>query len=466
MLPVVALVGRPNVGKSTLFNALTRTRDAMVADRPGVTRDRHYGICRTGERPFVIVDTGGIFGDADVLADLTRIQADAAIDEADVIVVMTDGREGVMAADYEIVAELRRRGKPLILCVNKVDAVSETEVSTEFASLGLAPMVPIAAAHRRGIDELVEQIAQALPPVASDAQSEPSHPDTVRLAIVGRPNVGKSTLVNRLLGEDRVLVSPVAGTTRDAIEVPLERDGRHYRLIDTAGMRRRARVEDQVERLSVIKALQALEMADVAIVMIDASDGVTEQDVTVLGHVLESGRGVILALNKWDGLDAYQRQRASDELSRRLDFVTWAPRVTISAKHGSGLKELMDYVDQTAQAGRFEVGASEMTRAIEIAVTAYQPPLVQGKSPKLRYAHLGGHRPLRVVVHGSRLARLADSYKRYLENFLRKRYRLIGTPIRLDLREGDNPFAGRRNVLSERQVRKRQRLIRHAKRRR
>lgn len=468
MLPVVALVGRPNVGKSTLFNQLTRSRDAVVADRPGVTRDRHHGICRDAERPFIVVDTGGLYGDGDELADLTTGQAEAAITEADVVVLVCDARDGLMPGDRRILDQARRRAKALVVAVNKSDAADAVATLAEFAALGVDPTLPVSAAHRRGLDLLQAAVKVHFPPppAESPAGVQPAGDETaVRLAIIGRPNVGKSTLVNRLLGEERVIVSDVAGTTRDAIEVALERDGQRFVLIDTAGVRRRARVEDEVEKISVIKTLAAIESAEVVVVMLDASEGITEQDVTVLGHALEAGRGLVVALNKWDGLDSYQRQRCETELARKLDFVAWAPRVTISARHGSGLRELMDFVTRTARSGRFDAGAAEITRAVEAAVAAYQPPLVRGKSPKLRYAHLGGHRPLRVVIHGSRLAHIAEAYKRYLENFLRKRYRLVGTPIRLDWREGGNPFEGKRNELSERQVRKRQRLIRHAKRR-
>lgn len=468
MLPVVALVGRPNVGKSTLFNQLTRSRDAVVADRPGVTRDRHYGICRDGGRPFIVVDTGGLYGDGDELSELTFGQAEAAIDEADVIVLVCDARDGLMPGDRRILDQARRRAKALVVAVNKSDAADAIALLAEFAPLGVDPTLPVSAAHRRGLDTLVAEVSarfQALPPESAVELPVPASRESIRLAIIGRPNVGKSTLVNRLLGEERVIVSEVAGTTRDSIEVPLERDGKKFVLIDTAGVRRRARVEDEVEKVSVIKTLAAIESAEVVVVMLDASEGVTEQDVTVLGHALEAGRGIVVALNKWDGLDAYQRTRCETELERRLDFVAWAPRVTLSARHGSGLRELMDFVGRTSESGRFDVGASEITRAVEAAVAAYQPPLVRGKAPKLRYAHLGGHRPLRVVIHGSRLAHIAEGYKRYLENFLRKRYKLVGTPIRLDWREGANPFEGKRNELSERQQRKRQRLIRHAKRR-
>lgn len=460
MLPVVALVGRPNVGKSTLFNALTRTRDALVADRPGVTRDRHYGVWR-GRREAVVVDTGGLYGE-DALAAPTHAQAEAAIDEADVVVLVVDARDGLLPADRSILDGLRRRGRRAVLAVNKCDGLDEAAALAEFAALGVPASIAISAAHRRNLAQLEAAIADALPP-AVGAVPVPDG-DRIRIAVIGRPNVGKSTLINRLLGDERLVVSPVAGTTRDAIEVPLERDGLRCTLVDTAGVRRRGRVDDAVERLSVIKTLQAIERAQVAIVMIDASEGVTEQDASVLGHALEAGRALVIAVNKWDGLDAYQRERCRSELERRLDFVGYAARVPIAALHGSGLGELMQAVRRAWRAANWQAGTAEVTRALEIAVQSCQPPLVRGHPPKLRYAHLGGSNPPTIVVHGSRLKALKDSYKRYLENFFRRRYRLEGTPIRFEFRESDNPFEGRRNALSERQLRKRRRLIANARR--
>jgi GTP-binding protein len=464
MLPVVALVGRPNVGKSTLFNALTRTREALVADRPGVTRDRHYGVCRLGAQPFVVVDTGGLDGDADELHALTEVQAEAALDEAAVIVLVTDAREGLVPGDSAVMRRVRRRGKPNLVAVNKVDGVDESAALADFAALGAASTLPLAAAHRRGVDALVAAITARLPDEAPVEEAAADH--GVRIAVVGRPNVGKSTLVNRLLGEERVVASELPGTTRDSIRVPLERDGKRYTLIDTAGVRRRARVEDAVEKFSVIKTLQSLDDADVAVVMLDASEGVTEQDSTVLGHVLEAGRALVIAINKWDGLDSYRRARCRTELDRRLDYVPYAIRVFMSAKHGSGLGELMKAVDRAHRSANREFGASELTRALEAAYEGFQPPMVRGHTAKLRYAHQGGRRPPTIVIHGSRLRSLPDSYKRYLVNVFRERFKLVGTPVRLEFREGANPYAGRRNELSERQVRKRKRLVRHVKRKR
>lgn len=463
MLPAVALVGRPNVGKSTLFNAITNTRDALVADEPGVTRDRHYGICRSAARPFVVVDTGGLTDERELLAELTVRQSLAAVEEAAVAVFVVDAKDGMTAADQTILAQLRRFGRPIILAVNKTDGRDLQAAVNEFSALGLARVVPMAASHRRGVPELMDAIDELLPDEV-DAEELPDDAG-VRVAIIGRPNVGKSTLVNRLLGEERVIASEVPGTTRDAIEVALTRDGRDYVLIDTAGVRRKGRVEEAIEKFSVIKTLQALERAHVAVLMVDAAEGVTEQDASVLGYALDAGRALVVCVNKWDGLGEYPRERCASELERRLDFVQWAERVFISAKHGSGLRELMAAVDRAYASSIIDLGASEVTKAIELAVEAFQPPMVAGKVAKIRYAHMGGRNPPRIVLHGSRLESLPASYIRYLENFMRRRYKLVGTPVVIETRAGSNPFAGRRNELTEKQVRSRRRLLRHVKKR-
>ncbi len=463
VLPVVALVGRPNVGKSTIFNALTQSRDALVADRPGVTRDRHYGVCRGDEGAFVVVDTGGLYGDGDELSDLTREQAEAAIAEATVVVLVVDAREGLLPGDQRICDELRKAGRDCVLAVNKCDGLDENSAQAEFARLGMSPSIGLAASHRHNLDRLAALLRERLPAVVDTDLA--SDPERIRVAIVGRPNVGKSTLVNRLLGEERVIVSEHAGTTRDAIHVRLERDGRKYLLIDTAGVRRRARVEDAVEKFSVIKTLQAMEQAQVVIVMIDAGQGVTEQDVTVLGHALHAGRALVVAINKWDGLDRYLRERCRTELHRKIDFAPWALQAYISAREGSGLGELMKMVNKAWRSTQWEGSASDLTKALELAIESHQPPLVRGHAPKLRYAHMGGKNPPRVVIHGTRLSSVAASYKRYLENTFRKHFRLEGVPVRLEFKEGENPYKGKRNVLTERQVRKRQRLVRNARKR-
>jgi GTP-binding protein len=463
MLPVVALVGRPNVGKSTLFNVLTRSRDALVADLPGVTRDRHYGICRLAERHFVLVDTGGLADDQEGLAGLTARQVDMAIAEADVLVFVVDARDGLLPTDQAILERLRRTSKPMLLAINKIDGLDEAMALSDFARLGVAAPLPLAASHGHGTLQLVKAIEARLP----EGEPELAAGDVeggVRVAIVGRPNVGKSTLVNRLLGEDRVIVSDVAGTTRDSIRIPLERDGRRYTLIDTAGVRRRSRIDDAVEKFSVIKTLQSIDAANVVVILLDASEGVTDQDAGLIGHALDAGRAMVIAVNKWDGLKTYDREQCKRSLERKLVFVDWAPRLTISALHGTGIGELMRRVNQVHAAANKKMTASDLTRALEAAYAAYQPPLVRGHSPKLRYAHPGGSNPPTIVIHGSRTKHLAESYRRYLENFFRKRYKLDGTPVRIDFRDGENPFAGKKNVLTEGQQKRRQRMIRNAKR--
>jgi GTP-binding protein len=465
MLPVVALVGRPNVGKSTLFNVLTRSRDALVADMPGVTRDRHYGICRTNEeRPFVVVDTGGLSGIDDGLDGLTARQVRLAIEEAQVLVFVVDARDGLLPQDRTILDELRRSGKPIIAAVNKTDGLDEETALAEFAVFGIAATLPLSAAHNRGTEDLVDMLLPLLPAEPDEAE-EQVEDGSIRVAIVGRPNAGKSTLINRLLGEDRLIVSDVAGTTRDPIRVPLERDGKRYTLIDTAGVRRKARVEEAVEKFSVIKTLQSIAAAQVVVIMIDARENLADQDLTLIGHAMEEGRALVIAVNKWDGLDAYQREQCQRALDRRLVFVDWAKQVYISALHGSGLRELMRAVVRAHASATKELNSSDLTRTLEKAYESYQPPLVRGHAPKLRFAHPGGSNPPTVVIHGSRTKHIAPAYRRYLENFFRKRYKLEGTPIRIEFREGENPYAGKKNVLTEAQQRKRQRMIREMKKR-
>ena len=463
MLPVVALVGRPNVGKSTLFNALTRSRDALVADMPGVTRDRHYGVCRLAERPFVVVDTGGLSGADEGIEGLTAQQVRLAIAEANLLVFVVDARDGVLALDRNILDELRRSGKPIIAVVNKTDGVDEQTALAEFSAFGLGATLPLAAAHNRGIDTLV---ATALPLLPDDRDNDPAFDDSgIRVAIVGRPNAGKSTLINRLLGEDRLIVSEVAGTTRDPIRVPLERDGQRFTLIDTAGVRRRAKVEEAVEKFSVIKTLQSIAASQVTVVLIDARENLADQDLTLIGHAMDEGRALVIAVNKWDGMDTYAREQCQRALERRLAFVEWAKTVFISALHGSGLRELMRAVVRAHSAATRQLSSSELTRTLEKAYEGYQPPLVRGHAPKLRYAHPGGSNPPTVIIHGSRTKHIAPAYRRYLEGFFRKRFKLEGTPVRIEFRDGENPYAGKKNVLTENQQKKRQRVIREHKRR-
>ena len=462
ILPIVAIVGRVNVGKSTLYNALTNTRDAIVSDTPGVTRDRRYGVCRAYERAFLLVDTGGIGEpDSELEAYIGR-QARVAMKEADVIILLLDGRAGLLPDDYGLAAELRKSGKSVLVVVNKTDGLDPNHAGSAAAELALGEPHLIAASQRRGVSDLAQTILENLPPVQ---QSEVPHEDlkTIRVAIVGRPNVGKSTLVNRLLGTERVLAYDKPGTTRDAIEVEVERDGVALTLIDTAGIRRKARVSEALEKFSIIKALQSIESAEVAVVMIDAQAGVTDQDVTIVGHVLQAGRALILALNKWDGLERHQRTAVESEISRRLDFVPWALQAPISALHGSGLGELMKVIKRAHTSAVRVFSASELTETVNRAFEAHQPPLVRGKLAKLRYAHQGGRTPPRIIIHGTRLNSLPESYRRYLENSLRDRFKLKGAPVIVEFREGKNPFAEVKNELTDRQIARKRRIIRISK---
>ena len=464
MLPLVALVGRPNVGKSTLFNALTRSRDALVHDAPGVTRDRNYGVCRLDpERPFVLVDTGGIAGQEEGLAGATAKQSRAAAEEADLVLFVVDGREGASALDDAILAWLRKRDRPVLLVVNKTDGIDMQAALNEFARYGFRDRIGVSSSHRTGLDALLADVLARLPE-QGETQVLDDDPKRMRVAFIGRPNVGKSTLVNRLLGEERMIASEVPGTTRDSIAADLERDGRKYRLVDTAGIRRKSKVEEAVEKFSIVKTLQAIEECQVAVVMLDAGEGVTEQDASVLGAVLDAGRALVVAVNKWDGQSEYQRGQVEALLSRKLAFVEWAEHVRISAKHGSGLRELFRGIHRAHASATKVFSTSEVTRAVEAAYNANPPPVVRGHVPKLRFAHPGGENPPTFVVHGTRLKSLSATYQRYLENFFRKRFKLVGTPIRFLFREGENPYKDKKNVLTDRQVAKKQRLIRRVKR--
>ena len=457
MLPVVAIVGRPNVGKSTLFNALTRTRDALVADMPGVTRDRQYGISRVGERPCLLVDTGGLISNAEGIDYLTAQQVHQAIEESELVLFVVSARDGRMAEDTEIAALLRRSSRKVVMVANKIDGLDENTAMADFASLGMGDLLPVAATHRRGLDSMMKVVDRHLP-VMSEPDEEGEDTDRMRLAIVGRPNVGKSTLVNRLLGEERVLAFDQPGTTRDTISTHLERDGQHYELIDTAGVRRRSRITEVVEKFSTIKALQAIDRAHVVVLMLDAGEGLTDQDTTLLGHVLTQGRALVIVLNKWDGLDAEHRKRVKSVLDRKLTYVTWAQRVTLSALHGSGIQELMNAVQVAWKSALKDFSTPELTRVLKAAFDAHQPPMKQGRTAKLRYAHSGGKLPPRIVIHGSRTDTIPDAYRRYLVNRFIKHFKLKGTPVFLSFRDSDNPYKDRKNVLSRRQIDKRKRL--------
>jgi GTP-binding protein len=461
VLPVIALVGRPNVGKSTLFNAITRTRDALVADLPGLTRDRKYGYAQVGGRRCVVVDTGGLVETTQGIEQLMAEQTLKAVAEADRVLLLVDARAGCTPEDLHVAGVLRRSGRQVLVVANKAESLDPDIAAADFHQLGFGAPVAISASHGEGIGPLVEQALDGLP-IPEDS-SESLGEDGIRVAVVGRPNVGKSTLINRLIGEERLLAFDEPGTTRDAVRVPFERDGVRYTLIDTAGVRRRARVSEAVEKFSIVKTLQAIEDAHVVVGVLDAHESVAEQDASLLGLVAERGRALVIAVNKWDGIPPDQREAIRDGLDLRLDFLTFAPVHFISARHGTGVGDLLGMVRTAYDAAMRELPTKELTNALEQAVIAHQPPLVRGRRIKLRYAHQGGRNPPIVVIHGNQTQHVPKAYRRYLENFFRERFRLKGTPMRIEFRTDENPFAGRRNELTPRQVRKRRRLIRRVK---
>lgn len=463
MLPVIALLGRPNVGKSTLFNQLTRSRDALVADEPGLTRDRQYGFGKIGSRPYIVIDTGGISGEAEGIDALMLQQSMKALAEADAAVFIVDGRAGISADDERIAAELRRSGKPVWLAVNKTEGMPGDIVSAEFHALGLAAPRAISAAHGQGIAALMDDILEPFP---EDRVAEDEADDRIRVAVIGRPNVGKSTLINRLIGEERLVAFDKPGTTRDAVAVPFERDGARYTLVDTAGVRRRSRVSAAIEKFSIVKTLQAIEEAHTVIIVFDAREGITDQDASLAGLALDRGRAIVLAVNKWDNLPPEQRDRIRAEVDLRLPFLSFARLHYISALHGTGVGDLLGSVREAFEAAMAELPTSALTQLLEEAVRVHQPPLVRGRRIKLRYAHQGGKRPPVIVIHGNQTERVPDAYRRYLENRFRERFNLFGTPIRIEFRTGENPFKGRRNVLTPRQVQKKKRMLQHFKRNR
>jgi GTP-binding protein len=476
MLPVLALVGRPNVGNSTLFNRLTRTRDALVADLPGLTRDRQYGIGRVGPGPYVVVDTGGISG-GDGIEALSEQQVRIAIAEADHLLFLVDARDGVAPGDLDIAAELRRTGKAITLVANKVDHLDWSLAAAELHQLGLGDPQPIAAVQGRGVSALITRVFERLPesqPASAAGHSEETpeeaadetRTEAVRVAVVGRPNAGKSTLINRLLGEERVVVYDHPGTTRDSIEVPFSIGERHYRLIDTAGMRRRARISETVEHFSVIKTLQAIEACHVAILLLDAHAGIGEQDATLAAHLIDSGRALVVAVNKWDGLTPDARAALRSAIERKLPFLGFAEQHRISALHGSGVGLLLEAADRAYANAMRTLPTPLLTRLLEDAVREHSPPLVKSRRIKLRYAHQGGRNPPIIVIHGNQTESLPESYQRYLISRLREALRLQGTPLRLELKSGTNPFAGRKNELTPRHRQKRERLRAFVKRKR
>ncbi len=463
MKPVIAIVGRPNVGKSTLFNQLTKSRDAIVADFSGLTRDRKYGEGRVGDKAFICIDTAGIGQEVEEGVDeLMSQQSWLAIRESDVVLLLVDGRAGLQPDDDFIARRLRNAGKKVFLVVNKTDGVDPEVARGEFFRLGFEEVHAIAAVHGRGVAQLIAHVLADIPEQPPESLL-PVDDDSILIAIVGRPNVGKSTLVNRLLGEERVVVSEIAGTTRDSIYIPYQRGERKYTLIDTAGMRRRGRVDETVEKFSVVKTLQSIDDAQVAILVVDAHEGLVEQDLHLLGYVLEQGRALVIAINKWDNLDTYQKDQVRKEMDRRLGFAEFAKTHFISALHGSGVGDLYPSIDAAYAAARARLSTAKLTEILERAVQQHQPPMVRGRRPKLRYAHMGGTLPPVIVIHGNSVDDIPEAYRRFLENMFRKAMRLEGSPLRIEFKGGENPFAGKKNTLTARQVAKKRRLIRHIK---
>jgi GTP-binding protein len=452
--PTVVLVGRPNVGKSTLFNRLTRSRDALVADQPGLTRDRHYGQGRMGDKPFIVVDTGGFepVAKEGILSEMAR-QAREAIAEADVILLVTDGRAGLAPQDKRIAQQLREANAPVYLAVNKTEGMREEVVTAEFHELALGEPRAISAEHGEGVRQLIEDALAKFPPEPPEEEI-PDHP---RVAIVGRPNVGKSTLVNRLLGEERVIAFDQPGTTRDAIEIELEWHGKRYTLVDTAGIRRRGKVFEAVEKFSVVKTLQAIERAHVVILVVDAEADIADQDAHIGGYILEAGRALVVAVNKWDAIESDKRKDVKSDLERKLQFLDFAEFHNISARHGTGLRPLLQSVDIAFKAAMAKLSTPKLTRALQAAVEQQQPPMSGRFRPKMRYAHQGGSNPPIVVIHGSGLDGVKDTYKRYLEHQFQQTFKLKGTPLRIELRSSVNPFEGKRKPLTEKQDAQRRR---------
>ncbi|MBE8167793.1 MAG: ribosome biogenesis GTPase Der [Shewanella sp.] len=482
MIPVVALVGRPNVGKSTLFNRLTRTRDALVADFPGLTRDRKYGRAFLSGYEFIVVDTGGIDGSEEGIETKMAEQSLAAIEEADVVLFITDARAGMTAADLALAQHLRTREKTTFVVANKVDGIDGDSACAEFWSLGLGNVYQMAAAQGRGVSTMIEQslapYAEAMGIVRDTELDDPEkilefteeeaeeeqkrlQDLPIKLAIIGKPNVGKSTLTNRVLGEDRVVVYDEPGTTRDSIYIPLSREDREYVIIDTAGVRRRSKVNETVEKFSVIKTLKAVEDANVVLLVVDAREGISEQDLGLLGFVLNAGRALVIAVNKWDGMSNNDRDFVKKELDRRLGFIDFARIHFISALHGTGVGHLYESIEEAYDSATRRVSTSMLTRVMQMSQDDHQPPMVNGRRVKLKYAHAGGYNPPIVVVHGNQVNKLPDSYKRYMMNYFRRSLKVVGTPIQLRFHESVNPFEGKTEKLTLSQERRRKRAMSH-----
>lgn len=462
MKPVIALVGRPNVGKSTLFNQLTKSRDALVADLPGLTRDRKYGDACIDNKSFIVIDTGGIGEGEEGIDAYMAEQSRTAIEEADIVLFLVDGRAGRVAADEQIASEIRTLGKTIHVVVNKVDGIQEDVAKSEFHALGMGELFGIAASHGRGVHQMMNQVLANFP----EDEEQVEDPEAgIKIAIVGRPNVGKSTLVNRLLGEDRVVVFDMPGTTRDSIYIPYERQGERYTLIDTAGVRRRGRVNETVEKFSVIKTLQAIKDAHVVVLVMDARESIVDQDLNLLGFVLESGRALVIAINKWDGMTDYERQTLRNDMQRRFDFIPYVKIHLISAKFGTAVGDLYPSIKRAYDSAMIRVPTNQLTQLLADAIEQHQPPLVSGRRIKLRYCHMGGQNPPLFVIHGNQTESVPSVYKRYLENTFRKALKLQGTPVQLEFKTSDNPYKDRVNKLTEGQTERRRRFIQAVKKR-
>ena len=465
-IPIIAIVGRPNVGKSTLFNRLTRRRDALVADYAGLTRDRKYGRALFSGHPFLLIDTGGLSGGEVGIDAAMAQQSKAAIEEADAVVFMVDATSGVAASDQTVADMLRRIDKPVWLVANKIEGQNTDIALSDFYGLGFGEPQAIAASHGRGVSALSDQLLAYfglldVDPV--DVNDQRQEAPGIRIGVVGRPNVGKSTLVNRMLGEDRVVVFDLPGTTRDSIYIPYERHQETYTLIDTAGVRRRGRVSETVEKFSIVKTLQAIEDSHVVVLVVDAQEGLVEQDLHLMGTIIDAGRALVVAVNKWDHLDPDVREKIRQTLRRRLSFIPWAKIHYISALHGTGVGDLYGSIKEGYEAATTKFSTNVLTRILEDAVEDHQPPLVRGRRIKLRYAHQGGMNPPRIVIHGNQTKDVPESYRRYLENIYRRVLNITGSPVKIEFKSGENPFAGRRNKLTERQIQRKRRLMKFVK---
>lgn len=457
MKPVIALIGRPNVGKSTLFNQITKSRDALVADFAGLTRDRKYGDAVFQNKSFIVVDTGGIGESEAGIDSYMAEQSKTAINEADIIVFVVDARAGLLASDEQIARELRTLGKKVYLVANKVDGVHAEAAVVEFYQLGFGEPLHVAASHGRGVAQMLEDVLADVP---EDEDPELHDQNTgLRLAVIGRPNVGKSTLVNRLLGEERVVVYDMPGTTRDSIYIPYERNEQKYTLIDTAGVRRKGKVDEMVEKFSIVKTLQAIKDAHVVIVVLDAREGVVEQDLHLIGYALEAGRAMVIAINKWDNMTEYDRKQCKLDVERRFDFIPWAKVHLISALHGTGVGEMYPSIHRAFDSSHLKVSPAKLTQILNDATEAHQPPMINGKRIKMRYAHMGGQNPPTIIVHGNKVDKTPADYRRYLENVFRRVYKLEGTPVRIDFKTSENPFEGHKSQMDERVAARKRRYV-------